>query len=281
MRPETSTNEASPHSALRECYRRVFKKLHGKGLGLGLFNRLHALIWQRFLRPKSVDIHGLRMVLPPDDTGFSQVLDMGDIFEPEMVGAFERAVAPGMTVLDVGANVGYYTLLASRLVGESGKVLAFEPERTNLSFLLRNIAGNSCSNVLVCPYAVSSGAGTAVLHLTRPSRSGHSLVVRHKEREAGGEQTIATVGLDDFLPREFIPDVVKMDIEGAEPLALKGMTRILSDPKLKVVFIECNRDMLAAQGTSPEEVLGTLRDRGFSCLRLDEANFLCTRTAPG
>ena len=218
------------------------------------------------------------MFLPSDDTGFSQVISMGDAFEPEMSDAFKSAVLPGMTVLDIGANVGYYTLLASSLAGPSGKVLAFEPERTNLSFLLKNVAENACSNVMVCPYAVSSDFGSAVLHLARHSRSGHSMVIPPQNREAGGEQTIVTVGLDGFLPQALRPDVIKLDIEGAEPLALKGMERLLLEPKLKTVFIECNSSMLAAQGTSSEEVLGVLRRHGFSCRGLDGINFLCSRS---
>jgi FkbM family methyltransferase len=259
---------------LADLYRGAFRRLGGKGLGLGLFNRVHRLVWQNWLQPEAVDVLGFRLTLPKDDTGMSQVLQMGQLFEPEMVERFQRVVRPGMVVLDIGANLGYYTLLASKLAGPGGKVLAFEPELTNLSFLMKNIAQNACVNVFVCPCAVSDAFGELTLYLSYPSRSGHSII--RPDDGASRSQRVGAVSLDEYVaPLE--PNVVKIDIEGAEALALRGMKRMVGNPALEAVFIECNRDALLKRGSSADEVLKPLRAAGFAAEDIDGVNFLCTR----
>jgi FkbM family methyltransferase len=260
---------------LSELYATLFWKLRGKGLGFGVFNKVHALLWQRWLRPDWIEIHGFRMYLPKDDTGFSQVLEMGETFEPEVVASVRRLARPGMTVLDVGANLGYYTLLASRLVGPSGKVVAVEPELLNIQYLTRNILENGCTNVLVAPYAAGDALKTETLYLSPSSRSGHSLV-RPKDG-AVARQKAVMVTLDELLPHALYPQLVKMDIEGAESIALDGMRKILEDRRLEAIIIECNKDYLAMRGQTPEALLGRLREKGFTCRALDRDNYLAVR----
>lgn len=264
---------------LPELYASLFRKMRGKGLGLGLFNKLHALLWQRWLRPRWIEVHGYRMYLPPDDTGFSQVLEMGAVFEPEVVECFKQMARPGMVVLDVGANLGYYTLLASRLVGPAGKVVAVEPELINIQYLVKNLLENGCTNVIVAPYAAGDSTKTATLYLSPMSRSGHSLV--RPERGGGAEEQQKTVitALDDLLPPDLYPQMLKMDIEGAEPLALKGMERILDDKRLETIIIECNKDYLSKDGLTAEDLLDRLREKGFTCRALDGVNYLGVRAA--
>jgi FkbM family methyltransferase len=119
-----------------------------------------------------------------------------------------------MTVFDVGAHAGYFTLLFSRAVGPSGTVFAFEPDPSNLARLHRNLALNVSTNVRVIPSAVTDRKGKA--QFVANASMGHV--------SDEGKLSVSTCRLDDFPP----PDLVKMDIEGSENLALSGAENILA-----------------------------------------------------
>ena len=137
----------------------------------------------------------------------------------------ERVVMPGNVVFDVGANVGYYTLLASLLVGRAGKVFAFEPVRKNLAYLERHLRINGVSNVTVIDKAVSDRDGY-VSFVDGPSASmGHFA-------ETGGYQ-VPTVAIDSLVERGELPlpDFMKIDVEGAELLVLRGAKRTIEQAR--------------------------------------------------
>ena len=129
-----------------------------------------------------------------------------------------REVRKGSVFWDVGANVGFYTLLASRLVG-SGKVFAFEPVHRNLYYLQEHIRLNCISNVEVVPVAVSDKNGTSAFAVEESGFMGHL--------SEEGEVTVPTATMDLLVEQGKVlpPDYVKMDIEGAELLALLGASR--------------------------------------------------------
>jgi FkbM family methyltransferase len=124
-----------------------------------------------------------------------------------------RAVGPGSTVFDVGAHAGYYTLALSRRVGSRGRVVAFEPDAGNAARLRRHLALNAVRNVEVVEAAVLEKRGE-----TRFASAGYLGHV--SDRGAA----VPTVPLDDYG----FADAIKMDVEGAEAVALKGATRILA-----------------------------------------------------
>jgi FkbM family methyltransferase len=139
------------------------------------------------------------------------------------IGNYERRHAtvlnsvakPGMTVFDVGANVGYFTLLFSRAVGPQGHVYAFEPNPDNLARLHSHLALNACTNVTVIAAAASDRDGEA--GFDGDGCEGHL--------SNTGVLAVRTIRLDDFPT----PDLIKMDIEGGEALAVPGAQRILSE----------------------------------------------------
>lgn len=136
--------------------------------------------------------------------------------------AFAGAIKPGMVVYDVGAHVGFYTLLASRRAGPSGKVFAFEPMPRNISFLRRHLALNNCANVVVVEKAVSDRPGLAWFTASHErSFEGHL--------SASGSFQVQVVTLDELWGggKVPMPDVIKMDIEGAEHDALLGAMQLL------------------------------------------------------
>jgi FkbM family methyltransferase len=135
--------------------------------------------------------------------------------------AFEAAVTDGSVVLDVGAHVGYYTLLASVVVGPGGKVFAFEPLHGNRRYLQRHLRLNNIENVTVIDAAVSNHTGVAWFQEGQTSSTGRIA--------PDGALQIRTVALDDLVARGEIPlpSHIKIDIEGAEVAALLGARSIL------------------------------------------------------
>lgn len=142
-------------------------------------------------------------------------------YEREQTALFQRLLRPGATVLDVGANVGYYTLLASVLVGDAGKVHAFEPEPKNAEFLRRHVRINARRNVTVEQAAVSDRAGTARFESGTGSGTGHL-----GDR---GTLEVRTLRLDDYCARHALaPSAIKIDVEGAEMSVLHGARETLA-----------------------------------------------------
>lgn len=261
---------------LSNLYLFLFKRLYGKGFGLGIFNKFNDIVWEGWLRPEYVEIHGLRYYLKRHDPSYSATLGRLEVPEPELTAEFIKRVGPGMTVLDLGANLGYYTILAGRLVGGSGQVLAFEPELENISLLLRNIRANRLANIMVYPYAVATSIGYSELRLGSTSGT-HSIAVSPEGSKI--QRRIVTIGLDEFLDPSIHPDVIKMDIEGAEVLALKGMRRVLAGERLKTLFVECEPAILSTLGLSVSDLIGHIKPYGFDCRFVDTAkkNLICTK----
>ena len=144
------------------------------------------------------------------------------IYETEFQDVVAREVKPGAVFYDVGANVGFYTLLASALVGP-GKVFAFEPVPTNVYYLKRHLELNRIKNVELFEAAVSDQTGT-LSFLEEETRAMGRL-------QPGGNCTVQSVTLDSLFQQGEIapPDFIKMDIEGAEYRALQGTRQVFHD----------------------------------------------------
>ena len=141
-------------------------------------------------------------------------------YEVEKQRAIAKLVQPGMTFYDVGAHSGFYTLLFSRLTGAEGMVYSFEPCAQNVGFLLRHIQLNALSNVRIVQAALADTPGLYPMSVDYNS---------YTNRLCAEEQTpllVPTITLDAFEARP--PDLIKIDVEGAEGKVLRGASRILS-----------------------------------------------------
>jgi FkbM family methyltransferase len=219
----------------------------------------------------SVEADGHKLYLDPRDMGMARAfLLFKGRWEETETQLFCSLVRPGMTVVDIGANVGYYTLLAARLAGPGGHVYAFEPSPENFRLLRRNVEANGYCNVTLVPKAVSSTRGTASLTLDRSSSGGHSL-----SRFRGGADSVEveTVSLDEFFPGTQPPaiDVIKMDAEGAETGILAGMKQILARNPAVTVLTEFFPRAICGFGSSPEDYVRQLAALGFRIHPIDEA----------
>lgn len=168
--------------------------------------------------------------------------------ETEQTSEMLGALSTGKTFFDIGANVGYYTILASRLVGPSGNVIAFEPLVRNLSFLHRHVELNNAANVKILPFAVSSE--NSIL----PFSAGQNSAMGHLDPSGGGDILVPTATLDDIAKRlGVMPDVLKIDVEGAEMEVFRGADGVLSKAR-PAIFLSTHSPELRTQCT---ELLGS------------------------
>jgi FkbM family methyltransferase len=207
------------------------------------------------------EIQGHKMYIPANDCLYEYTLND---FEPAVTKAIMNRLRPGDVAIDIGAHIGYHTLVAARQVGKSGKVFAFEPDPENYDLLVKNIKLNSYNNVVAIKKAVSNK--TEDTKLFQKSSSTHSLFCGPVQMSSKSV-AVQTVSLDDFFSTcptslESRIRLIKMDIEGAEMLALLGMSRLVKNRSLTIVS-ELIPDLIANSGFQPAEYLSKLVEYGF------------------
>jgi FkbM family methyltransferase len=204
------------------------------------------------------------------DEGVTRPILLHGTFEAAETALVRRVVDAGMTVIDIGANIGYYSVLASRLVGARGRVFALEPEPNNRALLSKNLAENGCRNVSVSSCAVSNRSATAQLYTDKSNFGNPSLEARNVVERASAV-AVETTTLDDFVVREVRGpvDFIKIDVQGAEGLVLQGAERVLSQAGLKLL-IEFWPKGLRNMGSDPLAVLRALADKGYALRIVEE-----------
>ena len=275
----TSPRRASLKQGLSFVYRRLNssqRRMLGKLPGLMPLYRAVTRRWLTGSGPEDglalIRLHRFVFYMEAEESGEGLLFDS---YEPATTFVFERLVAPGDLVIDVGAHWGYFTLLAATLCGETGRVVAFEPHPRNLSILYKNLHANHLHNVDVVPKAVSDVEGPAKLHLSRAS-SGNSLISVPPGAELsagdGGCLTVETVTLDGFFaPPCRKPALIKIDIEGAELVALDGMMALSRDTADLALITEFNPFYFP--GARGEAFFRRLTEQGFDLALIDDARF--------
>lgn len=218
-----------------------------------------------------VEIQGSKIYLNISDSnpGLRQTFQayaLKGIHEEATTSIFKKIIKPGDIFLDLGANIGYFSLLAAKLVGEKGKVFSFEPEPRNFYYLQKNIEINNYKNIYPFQKAVSNINDMIELFICDYD-SGHHTINQYEGIEvySHGRPTqkksikIEAVKLDDFLKdKTDRVDIVKMDIEGAEALAIEGMKNILKNNKNIKILMEFFPLLIQKMGDSPEKLIKTL-----------------------
>jgi FkbM family methyltransferase len=215
---------------LPRAARRQLSLLQMRGpIGRWLSARLTRLLRNRDMTIQSGAAAGARINL---GGSYLQYLT-GDV-ETVVQDTLSEVVTPGRVVYDVGANIGFFTIVCSRLAGSTGRVYAFEPMPESAATLRHNVALNALENTEVVEKAASSAGGTAELLISEWSAF-HALKsegISAPERTRGAVE-VETVTLDDFASKSDAgpPDVVKIDVEGAELEVIKGMTALLASKR--------------------------------------------------
>jgi FkbM family methyltransferase len=205
------------------------------------------------------------------------IKERGD-YEHFVSAALRRLLKPGNTFVDVGANIGYFSLLGATLVGPEGRVIAIEPAPPNHALLTKSIALNGFSHVELHPVALSAKTGRARVSPTERRNSGSFRFVD----DAGdlGSFEVETRALDDLVGDRTV-QVIKMDIEGAEGLALPGMERTLRRDRPVIVMELSPRSLETVSQVSGEELLGRLEGMGYGFQDVVDYGVRAQRTSLG
>ncbi len=222
------------------------------------------------LRPDYVKVDGHIMYLDKKDSLSLSVLGF---YEPSVSWAIQNEIKKGMTVIDVGANIGYFTLLMARCVGASGKVYAFEPDPENFNLLRKNVRINGYKNVILVKAAVARKKGKIGLFVNENSNAEHSIYSFSKNQK---KILVNSWSLDEyFSDKDKKVDFVKLDIQGAEPEALLGMKKLIrKNPKIEILT-EVWPLGLEKSKVTPGEFIDKLRLLGFKiCLLRDDKKYV-------
>jgi FkbM family methyltransferase len=202
-----------------------------------------------------------RLLLDERDEWITPTLVATKGWEPGQTALLGERVQPGMTVLDGGAHVGYFSCLAARLVGPRGLVLAFEPAPRNFELLQANVWRNGFTNVVCLPWALGAEAGFAQLRLSATNTGDHRL---HGGDGARETVTVRVAALDEVLAIRPPVDIVKLDVQGSEEAALRGMNRLLAASPRVLVALELSPADALAAGNEPPALLRWYRSLGFA-----------------
>ncbi|MEI7658793.1 MAG: FkbM family methyltransferase [Phycisphaerae bacterium] len=184
-------------------------------------------------------------------------------FELTMVETAMSHLKPGDVFIDVGAHMGFYSLVASRAVGAAGSVHAFEPGEKQHRLLSDNVRMNNLGNVRVNKKGVSNKPGSATF-VEGPSRNlGESYVSQGGQ---GGGPTIDLVTLDDYCREQGITQLggMKVDVEGLEEFVFQGAQDVLSRLRPRVIIYESVEAHAAKFGSSPDKVHAIIRGHGYA-----------------
>ena len=232
--------------------------------------RLLANAGIRSVVPAVLDRHGARIALNPLDPVISGALTM-NVYEQAETKFFLATCKPGMTFLDIGANVGYYTALALSRMKGNGRIVALEPDPENYGFLQKTVAANAGSSsgvtITLVPKAASDHSGTMTLFTSSDNRGDNRL---YANQLADSQCDVEVLTVDHLLDGIGIAavDFIKMDVQGYEGFVLRGMTRTLERSRSAVLLSEFWPQGLRNAGTSPEEFLAQLESLNFDVSEL-------------
>lgn len=209
--------------------------------------------------------NGQLLTIPPDLPSARRLLS--NEYEPEVTGTIQSLLSRGDTVVDIGANIGYYTLTCADLVGETGHVFAFEPNADVIRYLDLNVRQNHLRNVVLVSKAVSECSGDVVF--ARPDMERGHMVGLRLDALAG---SVGAVSLDDYFRDLGWPavDFIKLDVEGAETLALVGMKELSARNRQLRAVMEVNSSAIRRAGKTAADLRDALWELGFQTVEIIE-----------
>lgn len=264
-------------------FTRTFPRCRGRWRLIQWLSRrkqwLAALDWQQI---KVRDVGDMK-VLPSEFIG--RYLFFYGEYEGEVVHLFKHLLSPGDSAVDVGANIGLFTLLASRLCGPKGRVYSFEASPEVLGILKHNVRINHASNIVLHECAVGNGDGVVRFHLAESRNMGLGSM-----RSLGGSRdrsvTVPVGRLDMLVPQSTRIKLLKVDVEGAEPMVLKGARGII-ERDLPFIVLELTDAYSRQLNCCAAEALSLLWEFGYSLHNIgdsyreildpptDQVNLLC------
>jgi len=259
-------------SKLLEYFSRVsvfyeFLKLYGLSKAFrGLFFYNYRILKRKSLdySVQFVEVNGYKMKILPRDKGISEELLMFKTHEPISTKLISSELKSGMVCLEVGANIGYYTLLESKVIGDSGKVVAVEPSPENFEKLKQNLSLSNVKNVLPFNFACGDKNGKIKFLISEKSNRCTTLDENYLATPSDNIIEVPVKKIDDFLNENKIEkvDFIRMDVEGYERQIIKGMEKTL-DKYNPMIQIEVHKKFMPENHT--KELFEEFQKRGYEC----------------
>jgi FkbM family methyltransferase len=209
----------------------------------------------------------VELYVPRDDPDIGSRMLRRGAHQPYLAALLRRILSPGMTFVDVGANIGYFSLLGAQIVGEVGRVLAIEPGERNCRLIHRSVVRNQLRNVHLHPYAISDQQG-ALTYLAQGSNGTIADLDATTDVPPGG-RLVSTTTLDNLLAGLDRVDVIKLDVEGAEARVLRGAARTFQQHRPVVVSEVSPLLLEKISGMSAQSYLACFLDLGYELSVVD------------
>jgi FkbM family methyltransferase len=218
---------------------------------------------------------GGRMLLETNDH-LAQQMRCEESFEPAVRNEVVRIASHGVNVIDIGANIGYFTVMASKLIGAEKRVFAFEPQARIVERLRRNVALNPPCNVEIFPIALSDRAGTVTFNLPPIGKESYGSIHANGRFEVMTQVEVETQRLDDVMSKLGNPQIglIKMDAEGAELPILRGAEKLLSSPARPALIFEANEENCKPFGYCVFDLLQYVHSLGYRLRQLDGEDWI-------
>ena len=189
-------------------------------------------------------------------------------YEPSETKMIKKSLKRGMIGLDIGANIGYYSILMAE---RCKKVYSFEPQNDNYKILKRNILLNNCENKIIPERkALANYTGRAALKINRFNNGGHSIAMKFNVLDRKAIETVDCIKLDDYFINKPNPEIIKMDVEGYEREVIQGGESVFKSAKF--IAFENDAEMLRRRGQEEDSIIKIFKGWGFKIARINKSN---------
>ena len=218
------------------------------------------------LLPRKVKIERNFLYLNPNDPVVSGAIFF-NVYEKNETNFLKSICFEGMNVLDIGANIGFYTSIFSQFAGDKGIVIAIEPDKESYKYLLESINCFNYKNVLSFPIAASDTRKKLPLFISKENRGDNRLYATEQKRNS---IMVDCLTIDELLKENEIRnlDLIKIDVQGYESKVLKGMSKIVRSSKKLILISEFWPKGISQSGENPKEYLNMLRKMKFQLFEL-------------
>lgn len=207
--------------------------------------------------PALVELPHFNMYIRRSDTFIGGAIFRTHTYEPHVTREIETVLRPGMNFVDIGANMGFFTLMAASLVGAAGRVFAFEPNPDNCDLIRKSMTPNGFENIQIFQNAVAEARQTFAFSV---DASNGRILHESQINSNQANYTVEAVTLDESLPDLPHLDLIKMDIEGAEPRAWQGMTKTIQKHRPIIIFEFSPAAIRLTSQTEPEDFLASIHE---------------------
>jgi len=214
-----------------------------------------------------IELPEFRMYLDPNENVISKSIFLHKHWEILESKLFCHSISKGNIVIDIGAHIGWYSLLASNRVGKEGIVYSFEPEPRSFNILIKNIKLNKMTNIVPINKALSDSSGTQLLYrnLYKKDPSIYRMWFESDEESI----PVKVITLDEWLKNKHV-DLIKIDVDGYECKIFHGMKKIISENPNLIIFSEYWPKGLRKSGNSPKEYLNIIKKHDFQIIKIGD-----------